>query len=135
GRPALGPNAIAKYDGELSVVDGIGLTNLEMDSTLAVVLNHVEGVARNRVQADQVTQRTGITDQQWWEMIGPAFADVFDANRFPVAGRVGEAAGQTHQAAHSPEHAYHFGLERLIDGVAAHIGHSASTSGESRGIA
>jgi AcrR family transcriptional regulator len=117
GRPALGPNAIAKYDLELSVVDGIGLTDLEMDAALTLVLSHVEGVARSRVQFDQVAHRTGVTDQQWWAMISPAFEQVFDATRFPVAARVGLVAGQTFQAAHSPEHAYMFGLERIIDGL------------------
>lgn len=117
GRPALGPNAIAKYDRELTVIDGIGLTDVEMDAVLTLVLTHVEGVARRRVESDQVVERTGITDQQWWQRIGPAFAQVFDPKRFPVADRVGQAAGQAHQAAHDPAHAYSFGLDRLIDGV------------------
>lgn len=118
GRPALGPNAIAKYDQELAAIDGIGLTDLEMDAVLTLLLTHVEGVARRRVEADRVIERTGITDQQWWQQAGPIFAQVFDATRFPLADRVGQAAGQAHQAAHDPEHAYRFGLDRLIDGVA-----------------
>jgi AcrR family transcriptional regulator len=121
GRPALGPNAIAKYDRELAVLDGIGLTDVEMDAVLTLLLTHVEGVARRRVEADQVIRRTGITDQQWWQQVGPAFARVFDATQFPLADRVGQAAGQAHQAAHDPEHAYRFGLDRLIDGVTALI--------------
>lgn len=121
GRPALGPNAIAKYDRELSVIDDIGLGDVEMDSTLTLVLTHVEGVARNRIQSEQVVRHTGVTDQQWWEIVGPAFAQVFDAIQFPVADRVGQAAGQAHQAAQNPEHAYSFGLDRLIDGIAAQI--------------
>lgn len=121
GRPALGPNAIAKYDHELAVIDGIGLTDVEMDAVLTLLLTHVEGVARRRVEADQVIDRTGITDQQWWQQVGPTFAQVFDATRFPLADRVGHAAGQAHQAAHDPEHTYRFGLDRLIDGVTALI--------------
>jgi AcrR family transcriptional regulator len=121
GRPALGPNAIAKYDRELSVIDNIGLSDVEMDSTLTMVLTHVEGVARTRIQSEQVVRHTGLTDQQWWEIVGPAFAQVFNPTQFPFADRVGQAAGQAHQAAHNPEHAYSFGLDRLIDGLAAHI--------------
>ena len=41
-RPPLGPNVIAKYDRELRAVDGIGLTEVEMDSVLALVLEHVQ---------------------------------------------------------------------------------------------
>ena len=121
GRPALGPNAIAKYDRELAAIDGIGLTDVEMDAVLTMLLTHVEGVARRRVEADQVVERTGITDRQWWEQVGPTFAQVFDATRFPLADRVGQAAGQAHRAAHDPEHAYRFGLDRLIEGVSAMV--------------
>lgn len=121
GRPALGPNAIAKYERELSVIDGIGLSDIEMDSALTLVLTHVEGVARSRIEAEQVVRRTGITDQQWWELVDPAFSEVFDATRFPIADRVGQAAGQAHQSAHNPEHAFGFGLERILDGISAHV--------------
>jgi AcrR family transcriptional regulator len=122
GRPALGPNAIAKYDCELNVIDGIGLTDIEMDAAIAVVLNHVEGVARSKIEADSVVRRTGITDQQWWETISPAFGRVFDAAVFPIAARVGDAAGNAHQSANDPEHSYSYGLECLIAGIAHSIG-------------
>ncbi|WP_405490863.1 TetR/AcrR family transcriptional regulator [Nocardia sp. NBC_00511] len=119
GRPALGPNAIAKYDLELSVIDGIGLDDVQMDAVLTLVHTHVEGVARRRVDAEQAVRRTGITDQQWWAAAGPALSEVLDPEQFPVADRVGRAAGEEHQAAQNPEHAYVFGLDRLLAGVAA----------------
>jgi AcrR family transcriptional regulator len=119
GRPPLGPNAIAKYDLELRVVDGIGLTDVEMDATITLLHNHVEGVARRKVEAAQAERRTGITDGQWWAATAPALAEVFDPARFPLADRVGQAAGQAHQAAYSVEHEYAFGLDRLIEGIAA----------------
>ncbi|MET8149207.1 TetR/AcrR family transcriptional regulator [Actinoplanes sp. NPDC049668] len=126
GRPPLGPHAIAKYERELAVIDGIGLTDVEMDAVITLVHTHVEGVARRRIEADRVVRRTGISDEQWWERVQPLVEEVFDAARFPVAARVGEAAGQAHQAAHNPEHAYAFGLDRLLEGVAALIGTRAT---------
>jgi hypothetical protein len=84
---------------------------LEMDAVLTLLLTDVEGLARRRVEADQVIDRTGITDQQRWQQVGPSFVQVFDATRFPLADRVGQAAGQPHQAAHDPEYAYRFGLD------------------------
>ncbi|MEU7907491.1 TetR/AcrR family transcriptional regulator [Actinoplanes sp. NPDC049118] len=122
GRPPLGPHSIAKYERELSVIDGIGLTDVEMDAVITLVHTHVEGVARRRIEADRAVRRSGISDQQWWDRVQPLFAEVFDPERFPVAARVGEAAGQAHHAAHNPEHAYAFGLDRLLQGVAALIG-------------
>ncbi|AYY13097.1 TetR/AcrR family transcriptional regulator [Actinobacteria bacterium YIM 96077] len=128
GRPPLGPHEIAKYERELSVIDGIGLTDVEMDAVITLVHTHVEGVARRRLEADLAVRRTGITDQQWWETVQPAIAEVFDPSQFPLAARVGQATGQAHQAPHSPEHAYTFGLERLLQGVEALIDERTRTS-------
>lgn len=125
GRPPLGPHAIAKYERELRTVEGVGLTDVEMDAVITLVHAHVEGVARRRIDADRAVRTTGITDAQWWEAVEPALAEVFDVSRFPVAARVGQAAGQAHQAAHNPEHAYRFGLDRLIDGVAVLVDRTA----------
>ncbi|MEV0247142.1 TetR/AcrR family transcriptional regulator [Nocardia sp. NPDC050712] len=122
GRPALGPNAIEKYDRELSVLAGSGLDDVQMDAVLTLVHTHVEGVARRRIDAEQAVRRTGVTDQQWWEAVSPALAEVLEPGRFPVADRVGRAAGEAHQSAQNPEHAYGFGLDRLLDGVAVLLG-------------
>lgn len=126
GRPPLGPNALANYERELSTIDGIGLTDVEMDAAITLVHTHVEGLARRRVEADRSVRSTGITDQQWWEAVQPALSEVFDPAQYPVAVRVGEAAGQQHQAAHNPEHAYAFGLDRLIEGIEVLIESNAS---------
>lgn len=116
-RPVMGPNLIAKYDHELRAVEGVGLDDVEMDSVLTLVLGYVHGSARSQVDALDVQRRTGMSDAQWWELYGPALATVLDPERYPVAVRVGAAAGELHQAAYDPEHAFEFGLARLLDGV------------------
>lgn len=126
GRPPLGPNTVAKYERELRVVDGIGLTDVEMDAVITLIHTHVEGVARQRIEADRTVRRTGLTDEQWWKAVEPALSEVFDPSAFPVASRVGQAAGQAHQSAHNPEHAYAFGLERLIAGLAVLVAERSS---------
>jgi AcrR family transcriptional regulator len=127
GRPPLGPHAIAKYERELRVLEDIGLSDVEMDAVITLVHTHVEGVARRRLEADRAVRSTGITDEEWWRVAQPALAEVLDPSHFPVAARVGEAAGQAHQAAHNPEHAYAFGLDRLIQGIEVLIGDSGRT--------
>jgi hypothetical protein len=42
---------------------------------------------------------------------------VFDAERYPVAARVGAAAGEAHGGAYGPRHAFEFGLQRVLDGI------------------
>jgi AcrR family transcriptional regulator len=118
-RPPLGPNVTAKYDYELRAVDGIGLTDVEMDSVLSLVLAHTAGAARSAIEAAQVARQSGESDEQWWEARAPLLDKILDARRFPTAARVGQAAGEEYGAASDPEHAFEFGLQRVLDGIEA----------------
>jgi AcrR family transcriptional regulator len=117
GRPGLGPNAVARYDAELRAVDGLGLDDVEMDSVVAMVSSFVHGAAREAVEAARTAQRSGLTDEEWWRANEPFLARVFDPARYPLAARVGAAAGAAHNAASDPAHAFEFGLQRLLDGI------------------
>lgn len=115
-RPGLGPNMIAKYDYELAALDGIGLTDVEMDATLMLLLGHVQVAARGLVDAAQVESSSGITDEQWWAANAPLLSRVMDPRRYPTAVRVGAAAGEAYGAG-DPEHVFTFGLARILDGI------------------
>ncbi|MGW4293118.1 TetR/AcrR family transcriptional regulator [Micromonospora chersina] len=116
-RPPLGPNVIAKYEYELRAVDGIGLTDLEMDAVVTLVTGYVHGAARPAVETAQASRDTGMTEQQWWHAHAPYLEKVLDPGRFPLAARVGTTAGQEYQAAGDPARAFEFGLARLLDGI------------------
>lgn len=126
GRPPMGPNLIAKYERELSAVDGVGLDDVEMDSVITLVNGFVHGAARGAAEARAAVVRTGLTDAQWWAAMAPYLDKVFDPVAYPLASRVGAAAGEEHGAAYDFEHAFEFGLARLLDGVAALIDRSRS---------
>lgn len=121
GRPPLGPHATAKYDYELSAVDGIGLTDLEMDAVVTMLTSFVHGVVRGEVEAAQAEAQTGLTDEQWWSARAPILGRISDPARFPLAARVGTAAGEAFGAASDAEYAFEFGLPRLLDGLAVLI--------------
>jgi AcrR family transcriptional regulator len=116
-RPPLGPHVIAKYDQELRAVDGIGLGDIEMDLVVQMIGDYVHGAARTAVSATLVAQRTGLTDEQWWEQAGPALERVYAPATHPTATRVGAAAGAEYNAASDPARAFEFGLARLLDGI------------------
>ena len=118
-RPPLGPNVISKYDRELRAVDGIGLTEVEMDSVLILVLEHVQGAARRSVEMAEGQKRTGKTDEEWWLANEPLLEEVFDPDLYPTASRVGQAAADAYGSAYNPEYAFEFGLQRILDGVEA----------------
>jgi AcrR family transcriptional regulator len=117
-RPPLGPGLAAKYDHELRAFDGLGLGDVEMDAALTFVLGFVTSVARIAIDTDRAASESAMTDQQWWERVAPMLEQVFDADCYPLAARVGAVAGQAHDAAYSADHAYEFGLARVLDGLA-----------------
>lgn len=113
-RPPLGPGQTAKYEHELQALDGLGLSDVEMDSALTFLLGFVQAAAAARL--DHVGD-----DGAWWEQAGPLLERVLDADRYPLAVRVGAAAGEAQGAAYDPRRAYEFGLERVLDGLGALI--------------
>jgi AcrR family transcriptional regulator len=130
-RPPLGPNLMAKYEYELGAIADIGLSDIEMDSVVTLIGGFVHGAARGAVEATQAAQRTGVTDEQWWYATAPYLEKVFDASRYPVAARVGAAAGEAFRAAFDPDHAFEFGLQRVLDGIETFIGSRAVRPAES----
>lgn len=129
-RPPLGPNVMDKYEHELRAVDGIGLSDVDMDSVLTLVLGYVEGAARREVEAARAEERTGKTDEEWWRANAPLLEKVFDAGRYPTAARVGAAAGAAYEAAYDPERAFEFGLQRVLDGIGTFVRQRTARRGE-----
>jgi AcrR family transcriptional regulator len=120
-RPPLGPGLMAKYDHELRAVDGLGLSDVEMDDALTHLLSFVQASARAAADARAARLDSAMNDQAWWAANAPLLARVLDQDAYPLATRVGTAAGTAHGSAHDPDHAYHFGLDCILDGLAALI--------------
>ena len=120
-RPPLGPGLMAKYDHELRALDGLGLSDVEMDDALTYLLSFVQASARAAADARTAQMDSAMDDQTWWAANAPLLARVLDQDTYPLATRVGTAAGSAHSSAHDPDHAYRFGLDRLLDGLAAFI--------------
>jgi hypothetical protein len=121
GRPVLGPHASIKYEAELRPLDQLGLSDVEMDAALTLVLTHVEGCARAYAAIKQTQQETGLTDAEWWVIQAPLMEKIVDPALFPLGTRVGTSAGQEHQGASNPEYQFKFGLERILAGFEALI--------------
>ena len=117
-RPVLGPHASLKYEAELRPLDKLGLSDVEMDAVLTLILTHVEGCARSQAARDRIQRDTGITESEWWVNQAPFMEKIIDPTHFPIATRVGVSAGLEYQGASSPEHAFIFGIDRILAGVA-----------------
>ena len=128
-RPPLGPQVMAKYEYELAAVEGIGLTDIEMDATVALVNGYVHGAVRTAVEARQVIRRSGMTDKEWWLAHVPHLDKIGDTRNFPLASRVGTAVGNEFDAPHDSDHAFEYGLQRLLDGVSALVQNRSGPKG------
>ncbi|TDC43443.1 TetR/AcrR family transcriptional regulator [Actinomadura sp. KC345] len=116
-RPPMGPNTFAKYEYELRAVDGLGLTDLEMDSVVALVTGFAESAARVSVNAAEAERRSGISDLEWWQATAPVLDTLIDESDYPLGTRVGGASGQEYGSAVAPGRAFEFGLARVLDGI------------------
>jgi AcrR family transcriptional regulator len=116
-RPPLGPGLMTKYEHELSALTNAGLDDVETDAALTFLLDFVRSSALAVHDARAIRQDTGMTDEQWWMANAPFLAHVIDEDAYPTAARVGAAAGAAHGGAYSPDHAWEFGLERVLDGL------------------
>ena len=111
-------------------VEGIGLTDLEMDAVVTLVLAHAAGAARTTADAEGAQKESGLTSGQWWSRSAPVLHQFLPPDRFPLAVRVGSAVAEANHGAHDPDHAFSFGLQRLLDGIDAYLAtHSADASG------
>jgi AcrR family transcriptional regulator len=93
--PPMGPNALRRYELELRAVDGLGLSELQMDHLVTLVDGFVRGSV-GRAQRPAAAPPDGELD------------------RFPTAARVSAA---TTAAREDAERSFEFGLERLLDGI------------------
>lgn len=114
-----GPGMTAKYEAELAVFDGIGLTDVQMDHALTGLLGLASAMARNQVGLERARSTSDRDDNQWWRQVEPALAAVMRGQDFPLASRVGTAASVAADAAADPRAALTYTVELLLDGLAS----------------
>jgi AcrR family transcriptional regulator len=120
-RPPLGPNVLARVEAMLHAIDGLGLSEMEMDQLISLVGDYVRGAVRAALDAREIEQQTGMTDEQWWAMNTPLLEGLVDPALYPTTVKIGEAYKSGRMA--PPDHArnFEFGLQRVLDGVEAFI--------------
>jgi AcrR family transcriptional regulator len=123
-RPWLGPHAVRRYEWQLAAVDGAGFSDLEMDQAVTLLTGFAEGAARAAVRVRESRSTSTLSDRQWWEINAPVLARLMTEEDFPLASRVGRAAGEAYDSISDPELSFAFGLDRLLDGLEALVDRS-----------
>lgn len=124
GRPMLGPNSMRSTDIALRAVDGIGLTEDEMLAAVVTLSSFVAGLAKTTIEAMQAADRTGISDEEWWEIQGEYVGPAVVAGELPMLTKVGEAG-----AFNSMFDNFEFGLQRVLDGLGVLIDRRRTSEG------
>ncbi|GAA2384909.1 MULTISPECIES: TetR/AcrR family transcriptional regulator C-terminal domain-containing protein [Gordonia] len=122
-RPVPGPGSSHRYEVQLSAVAAAGARSgkhfgdVELDAVIASLRAFAIGNARSRIDQMVTYANSGMTDEQWWETAGPLLADAMPEGRYPISSRVGTAVGEEFAGPGNADHAYEFGLTRLIAGI------------------
>src|SRR5690554_3313570 len=65
-RPPLGPGISDRYEYQLGAVEGLGLSDLDMDSIVTQIGGFVTGAARAQAAVERMAKSSATTDAQWW---------------------------------------------------------------------
>src|SRR5579862_8923170 len=120
-RPPLGPNVLARVERTLQAIDGLGLSELEMDLLTSLISDYVRGSVRAALEAREVELHSGLTDEQWWALNEELLKGLVEPTRYPTTVRVGEAYKAAKENGPDQVRSFEFGLQRVLDGIEVFI--------------
>ncbi|MFI6446757.1 TetR/AcrR family transcriptional regulator [Kitasatospora sp. NPDC050543] len=116
-RPALGPNALRQIDHALAAAAALTPDITLASDVIALVTHYVFGTVSRELAEQEVQRRTGQTEDEWRESIGPYIREVVASGTYPqFARRVIEAQDR------SFDELFGFGLACVLDGIAGRLG-------------
>jgi len=120
-RPPLGPNVLRKVEVMMTALSGMGLDAEEMSRVADALQNFIAGALQSARDARNIERASGLTDDQWLEMIQPALEQHFDPESFPALKRMGEGRSGKMRTPAERIASFEFGLARVLDGLEAYI--------------
>jgi AcrR family transcriptional regulator len=126
-RPALGPNALRQMDYVLTAATSLTPDITVASNVMSLVMCYVFGAVSVELAEQEAQRRTGLTQEQWRAGVGPYLREVIASGAYPqFARRIIEADDL------GPDQQFEFGLDCLLDGVAARVTRSAAPRGPAR---
>lgn len=120
GRANHGPNSLWWMELSLSVFDGMDLETDEMLANLGTLSAFVLGHALGELGDQEAARRSGLSHEQWMEQQGEYGPTIMSSGLYPRFTRVIIEA-ETPHATDRQDRAFEAGLERVLDGLAAHL--------------
>ncbi|NUK73844.1 TetR/AcrR family transcriptional regulator C-terminal domain-containing protein [Streptomyces lunaelactis] len=116
-RPMASPHAMRYTERVLSALSGLGLTPTQMIHVHLALLGYAQGVAMAIELESQAWQDTGMTPEQWMASNEPRMEAIQTTGAYPTLSTLfGEDEFDLELGT-----LFEFGLERMLDGVAALI--------------
>jgi hypothetical protein len=88
-----------------------------MDQVVTLLTGIAESAARASIGSQAARDESGMTDREWWDVNAPILDRLVRAEDYPIASRVGQAAGQEYDSISDPERTFVFTLDRIVDGL------------------
>jgi AcrR family transcriptional regulator len=125
GRPPAGPKALQNLERALGALDGLGLDKATAMNIVLTVTTYALGAVLREVQeanGDRYLEQrfAGVTDQERATMTREFVARIRATGRYPHMTALIEA-GIDPDAAHTRDARFEFGLDCLLDGIAARL--------------
>ncbi|QNT91163.1 GntR family transcriptional regulator [Streptomyces griseofuscus] len=113
-RPQMVVSALPYSEWMLSVLHSRGLDLRTAFTAHLMLLNYARGIAVNLESEREAEAYSGLDSEQWMDTREPELLDILANGRFPVLSRLATAGYDLDLDA-----LFEFGLQRLLDGVAA----------------
>ncbi|SNB90299.1 transcriptional regulator, TetR family [Streptomyces sp. PgraA7] len=115
----IGPNALRTASGLLARFEAAGFPPDETERALGTLMAYVVGIATSEAAYLSLIARSGRTEQEWVAEVRPAFDEA--ARTHPPLREASSARQDAHpRQIRDADFAY--GLERVLDGLAARLG-------------
>lgn len=116
-RPVIGPNTLAAWNALLTPIDGIGLSEVEMDRVSSLLGGFVTTSARREIELANVEHVTGESLNSWWMANEALLTRIMDTSATPVAERVGSVVQEGDLDPTRLREGYTFQLDLILNGI------------------
>jgi AcrR family transcriptional regulator len=115
-RPLPSPNRLRYVERLLAELAGLGLDFNTIGGILTTVEAYVDGFAQHAVSPEEIRRRTGMAEVEWRATFAAYLQQILATGQYPTVARL--IAGN---AAINADATFEFGLECVLDGIAARI--------------
>ena len=111
------PNQVGWFENALSCMRDTGLSEARKASVILLLSGYVRNVATTEMDIAAAMRDSGLAPDAWMARYGTLLRELTDAERFPALTAFLDAG--VFDVADGPDDEFVFGLERILDGVAA----------------